>query len=100
MNRDGYSNSNSLRDADNNMHGEFGMVISDSKLDSSLVDHGCSEQPHCSIFESEQSCDKQSADEQIGIEWSDNEQCHSEESDGESGSKESDGKSGSEEADK
>ena len=43
MNRDGYLNSNSLRDADNNMHGKFGMVISDSESDSSLVDHGCSE---------------------------------------------------------
>ena len=90
MNRDGYSNSNGLRDADNNMHGECDMVISDSKTDSSLVDHGHSEQPHRSIFGSEQPCDEQSADEQIGIGWSDDKQSYSEESDGESGSEEAD----------
>ena len=55
MNRDGYSNSNGLRDADNNMHGEFGMVVLDSKSNSSLVDCGHGEQLHCSIFGSEQS---------------------------------------------
>ena len=81
MNRNGYSNSNSLRDADNNMHGEFGMVISDSEPDSSLVDCGHGEQLHCGIFGSEQPHDKWSADEQIGIKQSDDEQSHSKEAD-------------------
>ena len=65
MNKDDYLNGNGLRDTNDDMHGKFGMIISDSESNSSLVDHGHGKQPHHGIFESEQSGNKWSADDNL-----------------------------------
>ena len=70
------------------MHGKFGMIISDSESNPSLVNHGHGKQPHYGIFESEQSGNKWSAGEQLGINQSNDEQSGSEKSDGKFGSEE------------